>query len=231
VRDFLRKLSDRVEFAVVAIGACGIFVPANLIALIDSQRVVSRASPPISTHALGVLLIYEVIALIVLGGFLRLRGWTLARLGLQWTARDYLVGIGLMFASYAAYLLVVWGANAVWPETIQQAGRTSLVAPRIPVVMILAVAIVNPVFEELFVCGYFVSVLKKWLGPTMAVNVSVACRVFYHSYQGIRGVLAATPIGLVYATWYSRTGRLWPVIVAHAIMDLVGLALGSGAHR
>jgi membrane protease YdiL (CAAX protease family) len=29
---------------------------------------------------------------------------------------------------------------------------------------------------------------------------------------------------LLFAYWYARTKRLWPVIVAHGAMDVIGLA-------
>ena len=35
------------------------------------------------------------------------------------------------------------------------------------------------------------------------------------------------PLALLFAWWYARTARLWPLIVAHAMLDLAALALGS----
>jgi membrane protease YdiL (CAAX protease family) len=31
------------------------------------------------------------------------------------------------------------------------------------------------------------------------------------------------PLGFIFAYWFARTGRLWPVILAHAIFDFIGL--------
>jgi len=38
--------------------------------------------------------------------------------------------------------------------------------------------------------------------------------------------MSLVPEGLVFATWFARTGRLWPLIAAHALQDLLGLLYG-----
>ena len=61
-----------------------------------------------------------------------------------------------------------------------------------------------------------------------AVNISAAIRLSYHLYQGVAGVLAVVPTGLLFGIWFVRTRQLWPLIVAHAVIDFVGLAAGVG---
>ena len=87
----------------------------------------------------------------------------------------------------------------------------------------IVVSLVNPVFEEVFVCGYIIAALRKSSNPWIGVHVSVAIRLLYHLYQGAAALLAAVPFGLIAALWYQRTGKLWPVIVAHAVIDFIGL--------
>src|SRR5262249_838397 len=89
---------------------------------------------------------------------------------------------------------------------------------------VIAVSIVNPVFEEMFVCGYLITVLKERFGVTTAVNVSAGIRVFYHLYQGAMAVVGITPLALLFGYWFARTGRLWPLIVAHALQDFIAFA-------
>jgi membrane protease YdiL (CAAX protease family) len=69
-----------------------------------------------------------------------------------------------------------------------------------------------------------VTALKDRFGITTAVNVSAGIRVFYHFYQGALGVVGIAPMALLFAYWFARTGRLWPLIVAHALTDFAGLA-------
>jgi uncharacterized protein len=62
----------------------------------------------------------------------------------------------------------------------------------------------------------------------VAVIISLTIRVSYHLYQGISGLTAIIPMGLLFAIWFARTRQLWPLIVAHALFDFVGLAARAG---
>jgi membrane protease YdiL (CAAX protease family) len=52
--------------------------------------------------------------------------------------------------------------------------------------------------------------------------------VGYHLYQGVLGALTIAPVGLLFAYWYVRSGRLWPLIVAHGLIDFIGLTIEGG---
>jgi membrane protease YdiL (CAAX protease family) len=92
---------------------------------------------------------------------------------------------------------------------------------RVRTVVILS--LVNPVFEEVFVCGYLINALKKERSLVFAINVSVAIRLAYHLYQGPMVVLSIVPMGLIFGYWFARTGRLWPLVTAHALLDFFAL--------
>jgi membrane protease YdiL (CAAX protease family) len=76
-----------------------------------------------------------------------------------------------------------------------------------------------------FLCGYVIAALRERIGVTAAINVSAGVRVFCHFYQGALGVLGIVPIALLFAYWYARSGRLWSLVVAHAILDITALML------
>jgi membrane protease YdiL (CAAX protease family) len=84
-------------------------------------------------------------------------------------------------------------------------------------------SLVNGFFEELFVCAYLINAVKKRRSAIFAINVSVAIRLAYHLYQGPMAVASIVPIGLIFGYWFARTGRLWPLVVAHALMDFLAL--------
>jgi uncharacterized protein len=90
--------------------------------------------------------------------------------------------------------------------------------------------LINPFFEEVFVCGYVMTALKRADNPWAAINTSVAIRMLYHLYQGPKGVLSIIPFGLIFGFSYARTGRLWPLVIAHSIADLLAL-LSAGYGR
>ncbi|HEY1961884.1 MAG TPA: CPBP family intramembrane glutamic endopeptidase, partial [Rhizomicrobium sp.] len=122
--------------------------------------------------------------------------------------------------------IAVWFATVkLSVETARTMAATQVVAPGLSPFAAGPIAIVNPLFEEVFVTGYVMTALKSNGNPWRAINASVLLRLLYHLYQGSLGVLAIIPMGLIFAVWYARTGRLWPIIVAHALLD--GTALLS----
>jgi CAAX protease family protein len=218
IRRRVQDLSLSAEYSIVLVGALGYFCLGSLVAVLFP-----RATPPITQAHLVRLLAYESIVLVVLWAFLRVRGWTPKRIGLKANTSDPFIGIGLAIADYAAYITVWWlavslGAHPNYAGTYRELAVHGLALPTV-----IAASILNPIYEELFVCGYVVTVAKEHNRITAGINISVAIRLLYHLYQGSVGVLGIIPSGLIFALWYARTGRLWPVVVAHALFDVTGL--------
>jgi membrane protease YdiL (CAAX protease family) len=85
------------------------------------------------------------------------------------------------------------------------------------------ISLLNPIFEEVFVCGYIVSALAKPGNVWPAIHASVAVRLLYHLYQGPAGIIGVIPLGLLFAGYFARSRQLWPLLIAHALFDLIGL--------
>lgn len=219
----IRALSARSEVLLTLFVAFGASVPQGLVALVDPQALLKRSTPPITNHALLATVCYELIVITVLALFLRARGWTLARLSVRPSGRDALAGVALAILCVVLYQLLWRLAVAAWPGLGAMAMATHLVESDLQLPSVLLTGLVNPVFEEVFVCGYVIAALRESRGITAAVNVSAAIRVFCHFYQGAIGVLGIVPMALVFAYWYARTGRLLSLIVAHAILDVAAL--------
>jgi membrane protease YdiL (CAAX protease family) len=79
------------------------------------------------------------------------------------------------------------------------------------------------VFEEILVCGYVVQSLRGRFGVALAANASIALRMSFHLYQGPAAFLTYSLFGLLFTLFYVRTGRLWPLIVAHALLSVIEL--------
>ncbi|MGI8336023.1 CPBP family intramembrane glutamic endopeptidase [Actinomadura scrupuli] len=91
---------------------------------------------------------------------------------------------------------------------------------RIPV--LVASAIQNSVVEETIVLGYLVHRLTElgWsTGRTIAA--SSLLRGSYHLYQGLGGFAGNVVMGVVFCLLYRRWGRVMPLVVAHALIDIV----------
>jgi len=68
--------------------------------------------------------------------------------------------------------------------------------------------------------------LRSWqAGPGVAVAISLLVRLSFHTYQGAVGLLAIGLLGLVLSIFYLRTQRLWPVLIAHGVLDFIALAI------
>ena len=225
----IRALSARAELIIVVVLAFGWFAYSSLgdvLALVTS----GATGPPNTEAELIKGLAYEAIVLVVLGWFLRVRGWTGDDLGLDpsWGhgARRLALGLALRaaqgivlaFAVALAYQIVV---VAIWELLRQRVIPTDAASfPRdLGVATLLGLLIINSIFEELFLCGYLISRLSKTRGLWFAVNVSTAIRLSYHLYQGSAAVPSIVPTGLIFGYWFARTRQLWPPIVAHAYLN------------
>jgi membrane protease YdiL (CAAX protease family) len=228
MRERLLSLSGRTEVLLVLLVAFGVTVPHSLRALFSPESLANRA-PPITNVALHRTVLYELGVMLILIPFLRVRGWTRERLGIRPTTKDSLWGVGIVLGYYLGVLVTIL-AN-VWPQAVLVASRTRLNRGPFDWPSITAVSLVNPVFEEVFVCGYVITALRERFGTTTAVNVSAGIRVFYHFYQGALGVLGIAPMALLFAYWFARTGRLWPLIVAHALQDFTALGVSMEAEQ
>ncbi len=83
--------------------------------------------------------------------------------------------------------------------------------------------------EELAYRGYvLVALLAAGFSPVAAAVVSSISFGFLHAYQGKLGVLTTGVLGLIFAAAVLVSGCIWPVMVAHTALDLIGgLVLGE----
>jgi len=241
MREWIRGLSFRTEFAIVFFLAFAYPIAGSLRSLYGQQS----DAPFFTNAALLHLLFREVVVGSLLWAFLVLRGWTGAQVGLS-AARPWgrkflttpLLALGIMLACVVCGAILSVVALRVWPDPslhnfLHNLAR-QLAAPDLRLTTVLAATLINPVFEEVFVCGYVVSSLRDRLGVANAVTVSAGIRVAYHLYQGPFGAFVKVPAALIFAIWFARTRRLAPLILAHAIMDFAALwaaASSTASHR
>ncbi len=88
-------------------------------------------------------------------------------------------------------------------------------------VLILA-ALQNSIVEEVIVVGYLMTRLEqlRWSVPAIIVT-SAVLRGSYHLYQGVGPGIGNFVMGLVFGYWFHRTRRVMPLVVAHAVLDIV----------
>jgi membrane protease YdiL (CAAX protease family) len=101
---------------------------------------------------------------------------------------------------------------------------------RTPVLILSAAG--NAWAEEVLVVGYLLTRLRQLgLGENAGLLVSAVLRGSYHLYQGFGGFVGNLVMGLIFGRLWQRTNRLWPLVIAHTLLDVVafvGYALLRG---
>jgi membrane protease YdiL (CAAX protease family) len=217
----IRALPTWAELAIVVLVAFGFFTFRSVFSLFLAGR---AARTP---EDLKFLVFYELAGLVLLLPFLHVRGWTLERFGLgALSFRDGIVAIALGAVAFMGYVVVFTAAALAMPDMMKAVVQApALMAGSVGLMDLVLICLVNPFFEEVFVCGYVIAALDPRRSAWTGINVSVAIRLLYHLYQGPLGVLYIVPLGLVFAWWYARSGRLWPLVIAHALYDFSALAI------
>jgi len=145
------------------------------------------------------------------------RGWTVATFGLHISWRGTATGVLLFAALLAGAALFGAVLKALHVEV---AGSFFLKGTTLPYVLLLS--IVNPLYEEVILSGYFIHALQH-LGMWPAVLASALFTSFLHAYLVLQSVTLVlfTRIAVGLAYWRGR--QLWPLIVAHSLADLFAL--------
>ncbi len=140
------------------------------------------------------------------------RPWSDLATGVVLTAVIGIPGLALYLGAVAA------GINlTVAPTTLND------VWWRLPVLVLAAIE--NGFLEEALVVGYLLTRLEQLRVPGWAaVAISAVLRGSYHLYQGFGGFLGNAAMGVVFAWWFRRTRRLWPLVIAHSLLDIVSFA-------
>lgn len=87
--------------------------------------------------------------------------------------------------------------------------------------VLIGFAGMNAVLEEVLMLGFFLTraAQLRWT-PWVAIVASALVRGAYHLYQGFGGFLGNVVMGLVFGWLYRRWGRVAPLVVAHALLDV-----------
>jgi membrane protease YdiL (CAAX protease family) len=218
VQKWLRTLSVGTEFAVVILGGFGFFIFTSYVGHFRPS-----AAHRITSAQLEFLALYELIVGAALAVFLAARGWSLKRIGLAPTFLDTAIGLLFVAAIYVAWMAVWILIASFLPSPNATARDLAFTSPGVGFWTAASTSFVNGMFEELFVCGYVIAALKDRAPPWTAINISVGIRLLYHLYLGPLGMIFVVLVGVSFGYWYAQRGRLWPLIVAHAVLDYMAM--------
>jgi membrane protease YdiL (CAAX protease family) len=91
---------------------------------------------------------------------------------------------------------------------------------RIPVLVLNAIQ--DGAAEEIVVCAYVLTRLGQlgWSAPR-ALALAAVLRGSYHLYQGYGGFAGNAVMGVLFGLWFLHTRRVWPLVIAHSLIDAV----------
>lgn len=140
---------------------------------------------------------------------------------------DLLHGAAIFAAIGIPGLGLYLGARAMGLNTTVQAANLGQYWWTVPLLVLAALG--NAVLEEVVMVGYLF-VRGRQAGFTMlhVLLFSAVVRGSYHLYQGFGGFVGNLVMGIAFGLWFTRTRRLWPLVVAHFLLDVasfVGYAL------
>ena len=210
MRDYIRNLSATTEFWLVMFVSFGLLIPRLI------WRVATHEATVFDNRGVIALVGIELLQLAIVLWIGHIRGWSLATFGFdiswKWTGAGLLLFVVMLFFNGIVGVLA-YQFHPVLHEF--HAEHLSLFA-------ILLVSLVNPVFEEVLEAGYFIHSLERF-GMWPVVLASGLLRALLHTYQGFNGAVSALTVGVVFGLAYWRWRQLWPLIVAHALTDFLGL--------
>ena len=221
----------------VSLGASAAYSVVSLVAKLTAQRALSQQTTALNTslapgrpwldltYQLMAVFFGIVPALLAIHLMSRDPGGARGLLGLTWTTPRRL-GLDL---AYGAGLAAVIGIPGLGLYLLaRELNINTIVAPAnlppiwwaVPVLILAAAE--NAVLEEVVVVGYLVSRLNEiGFRAWQAVAASAVLRGSYHLYQGFGAFIGNAVMGAIFGLFFARTRRVLPLVIAHALLDIV----------
>jgi uncharacterized protein len=102
--------------------------------------------------------------------------------------------------------------------------RSLKILPRstVELTLFLGVSLTAGVWEELVYRGFLMWFLAPYAGIIGAVAISAFVFGIGHIYQGWRGVMNASALGVIFAIGFALSRSLWWLMIIHALVDAFG---------
>jgi membrane protease YdiL (CAAX protease family) len=168
--------------------------------------------------------------------YLRWRGWRPAdfkiRIDLPGTLLAPPLCIAASLANVITALIVMFTVLVLAPHPHGLLASLLASSPQVHLhhvelawTIIIIGSIVNAYLEELTFMGYAFNQFAAKRNPLFALLVMVFLRMLLHTYKGPVGMLGIGAFSFVYGLTYIYTRRLWPLILAHILTDILALGV------
>ena len=144
---------------------------------------------------------------------------------------DVLLGVGIFIISYILFSLLSLLTSAIAIVKVGEAQELTKTLFHKPetfteMMFLFLACIFNGFAEELVMRGYFIERLEFLFGST-SKSVLFSSIVFcsYHIYQGVSGTFHIFIFGIIYGLLYCKYRRIWPLVIAHSLQNIVSFAM------
>jgi uncharacterized protein len=226
MRTIIRKLSKPAEFCLVLFVCYWWALIVNMVSIANHLQGITRTGKVTDGGVLShfiLLFIVELLGLAVTFWILRTRGWSLATWGFQPSWKSTGAGVLVCLAAYSVIVTGATFANVIHPGIVRSHLPVvrHLSLPFLPFLVLHAAS--NSFFEETLETGYFVQSLQRY-GMWSAVLAGALFRAFLHTlYLSFYVVVVNFAIGLIFGLIYWNWRKLWPLFIAHAMLDFYAL--------
>jgi membrane protease YdiL (CAAX protease family) len=215
--DFYFKFNIQVgmiiEIFIVLILGFGIFIYSSTVSIIQHSH--SHPSQTYNSYDFIFIIIYEIIALMIIGYYLKKRNWKFQDFNLDFTFKMIGIAILLVLTREVLGAVIVSAFRSLGilsPEII----NSPIILFQTNIFSILLITVVNSIYEEVILIGYLFKRLEK-LHFSFIIIISFVIRASFHTYQGWDNIPMVFILALVFGVYYARYRKLMPLILAHAI--------------
>jgi membrane protease YdiL (CAAX protease family) len=178
----------------------------------------------------------ESLALAAFFFYLSWRGWRPAdfKIGLGWGTSAQ--GVALLFLAWGGSIVAVFTfVFAAFHLQTAHPNFLSFLTASMPALgtadfhlnwlLMFAAMIINAFAEELIFMGYIFNQIAARRSPAIALPATIFLRLACHTYQDPIHLAGIGVLFTIFAVWYWFGRRLWPLILAHILLDTTSFSL------
>lgn len=210
------RLSKIAEVLIVLTLGFGLFIYSSTIAMLNNSD--ASTLQTYSSYDFIFIVVYEIIILTIIAYYLKHRNWLIKDFNLDFTFR--MVGVAILLVVLREglgmpFIKIISTSKILSPETINEPS----ISFQTNIVSIVLMVIVNSIYEEVLLIGYFFKRFEKF-HPAIIILISLLIRASYHTYQGYTNLIMIFLMALIFGLYYVKYKKLWPLIIAHGIGNI-----------